>query len=119
MDHGLHQTDPRHYPEPGVFRPERFLVKGEGEEGAGTVEAHQGTIRPFGGGHNLCKGYKFAEREVLLFVAGILAAWDVEAVGGGSGREGERGGEVPAHVKGSGAFLPRGDFRVRMRRRRG
>lgn len=34
VDHGLHQTDARYYPEPAVFRPERFLVRGQGREEA-------------------------------------------------------------------------------------
>lgn len=104
--HSLHQTDPRYFPAPEVFDLERFLLREEKDDGEGPLVAHQGSIRPFGGGLNLCKGYKFAEREILLFAAGILATWNVEPVGGAW--------KLPAHVKGSGAYLPAGDFRVRL-----
>ncbi|MCJ1478633.1 Cholesterol 7-alpha-monooxygenase [Lambiella insularis] len=109
VNHSLHQTDERYFPEPAVFKPERFLVHGETEGGEKTMTAQQGSIRPYGGGLNLCKGYKFAEREILLFVAGILATWDAEPVGGEW--------KLPGHVRGSGAYLPARDLRVRLSRR--
>ena len=106
VNHNLHQTDARYFPEPELFRPERFYVKDEAE---GRMVANQGSIRPFGGGHNLCKGYKFAEREIMIIVAGILSMWDLSPVGGEW--------EMPGHKRGSGAYLPSSDFRVRLTRR--
>jgi cytochrome P450 len=43
--HKAIQNDPDYYPEPGVFRPERF-----------DVEPRKGTYMPFGDGPRICIG---------------------------------------------------------------
>ncbi|MCJ1412553.1 hypothetical protein MMC19_006650 [Ptychographa xylographoides] len=109
LAYSLHHTDPRYFSEPGIFRPERFLVEEEGEGGEAKLVAQQGTLRPYGGGHSLCKGYKFAEKEILLIVASVLTTWDAIPVTGEW--------KLPRQIRASGAYIPAGDWRLRLSRR--
>ena len=67
--HLLHR-DPRHYPEPYRFRPERFL-----EQPAGTY-----TWIPFGGGVRRCIAASYAELEMKRVLREVLAAVDLRPV---------------------------------------
>jgi cytochrome P450 len=69
--HLLHR-DPRHYPEPLRFRPERFL-----EKPAGTY-----TWIPFGGGVRRCLAASYAELEMKRVLREVLAAVDLRPVDG-------------------------------------
>ncbi|HEX4731576.1 MAG TPA: cytochrome P450 [Solirubrobacterales bacterium] len=69
--HLLHR-DPRHYPEPLRFRPERFL-----EKPAGTY-----TWIPFGGGVRRCIAAPYAELEMKRVLREVLAAVDLRPVDG-------------------------------------
>ncbi|KAI9673151.1 MAG: hypothetical protein M1817_003013 [Caeruleum heppii] len=104
IPHHVHQTDPRYYPDPKVFDPTRFRVPGN----PSAVDA--GTLKPYGGGHSMCKGRNFAERECLAFVAGILMLWDIEPADGKEWR-------IPGHISATGVALPAKEIRVRIRRR--
>lgn len=102
----LHHTDPRYFNAPNQFIPERFITHTEG----GTDVSEIQTIRPYGGGATMCKGRMLAEKEVLAFVAAVLVCWELEPVG-------EAGWSFQGRVKTSGVTSPKGDLRVRMRRR--
>ncbi|KAL4420261.1 hypothetical protein ABPG77_003440 [Micractinium sp. CCAP 211/92] len=65
--------DPKHYPDPETFRPERFL--------AGSAEAaarHPGAYFPFGLGPRKCVGYRFAQEEGVLCLARLLRRFDLQ-----------------------------------------
>lgn len=111
IPHGVHAMDGRYFKHPKAFNPRRFFVSGadETDPDSEKTSVDVGSLKVFGGGATMCKGRNFAEREVLVFVAAVLVAWVVEPVGG-KWRD-------PGRVLGSGAFLPKGDVRVRMRRR--
>lgn len=107
---GAHHTDPRAFPDPQKWIPDRFLSE----------DAPQ--IRPFGGGTTMCKGRLFAEREVLMIVAALVNMYDFEAAPGHAGGVGSidgRGGiKVPRHASEthSGTYAPEnGGGRVRVR----
>lgn len=103
------QTDPRLWDAPDVFDPKRFLV--EDEKAPGGVRAEMGTLNPFGGGQSICKGRAFAEREVLLFVAGFVAGWEFGPVG-------DKGWVLPGKAfNGTGSANPVGVVRVKVSRR--
>ena len=59
--------DPRLFPEPTEFRPERFLER--------TFTAAE--FAPFGGGSRRCLGAAFAESEMAIVLALIARDWDV------------------------------------------
>jgi len=59
----LTHRDPAHYPEPGAFRPERFL----GDDPPDTY-----TWIPFGGGTRRCLGASFALLEMRAVIAQVL-----------------------------------------------
>ena len=67
------QRDPRWFPEPEIFRPERH-----------TAEAKAGRPRfayfPFGGGGRQCIGESFAWMEATLALATIAQRWRLELV---------------------------------------
>jgi hypothetical protein len=65
--------DPAIYPDPYVFRPERFL-----ERPPGTY-----TFLPFGGGRRRCLGASFALLEMRVVLRAVLAAAEVRSAGGG------------------------------------
>ena len=113
IPHAVHQLNPNFFENPTVFEPERFLVrkeKGGGKQQQQGVTAQAERLHPWGGGHSMCTGRMFAEREVLAFVAGILVTWDFEP--------GTPGGWVmPGHRKATGVAVPSNDLRVKLRRR--
>lgn len=67
------QTDPRLWKEPSKFKPERFLIPDEKDPKK--MKADSLHLFAFGGGHSVCKGRFFAEREVLILVAGLISVW--------------------------------------------
>ncbi len=128
VPHHVHQKDERYFKDPAKFNPKRFYTYDEKNPEVVVVE--MGTMNPFGGGSNMCKGKllfsryinsrsrrsdartigrNFAEREVLAFAAGILAYWEVEHVDGKWTHPGSK--------LGSGTVNPVKDVRVRMKRR--
>jgi cytochrome P450 len=66
----LHR-DPRFFPEPDAFHPDRFLVDSK---------THQFAYFPFGLGPRRCIGEGFALMEGALVLATILQHWKVEAL---------------------------------------
>ena len=108
IPHATMQMDPRLWEDPSKFKPERFLVTDEKDP----LKAHadMGHLNAFGGGSTICKGRYFAEREILVFVAGILTVWDFSPVGTGWTMPGR-------FYNGTGSANPRGDVRVRMSRK--
>jgi cytochrome P450 len=128
VPHSVHQRDARYFKDPAAFNPKRFYVIDK--ENPDEIAVEMGTMHPFGGGPNMCKGklfhamrefafvrtclpddlgQHFAEREVLAFAAAILATWDMEPVDGKWVHPGAK--------QGSGTVNPVKDVRVRMMRR--
>ena len=58
--------NPDFFPEPHVFKPERFLKENEDQ-----IIPY--TWRPFGSGNRVCIGQRFALMEIKLYVAKLLA----------------------------------------------
>lgn len=65
----LHR-DPRWWPDPDAFRPERFAP--------GAPPPAPGTYLPFGTGNRACIGRSFAEVEAILVLAAVLRAVRLE-----------------------------------------
>ena len=67
---GIHH-DPQLYPQPDIYRPERFL-----ERNYSVYE-----FLPFGGGHRRCMGAGLAEYTMRIALAEVITHWDIEAAG--------------------------------------
>ena len=68
--HGLH-TDPKVYPDPFAFKPERML-----NGGFENLPPH--SWKPFGNGVRACIGRAFAMQEAILCLAAIFQNYDLE-----------------------------------------
>jgi len=94
----LTHRDPKHWPDPHAFDPDRFLPE------RARARAHY-TYLPFGGGPRNCIGFAFAEVEARIVLARLLQQFDLRL---------ERD-DVHPHM---GATLePRPGVRMRVRRR--
>ncbi|KAF8863494.1 cytochrome P450 [Acephala macrosclerotiorum] len=102
------QMDERLWEEPSVFKPGRYLVPDEQDPKKTTVDILH--LFAFGGGHSVCKGRFFAEREVMIFVAGLISVWDFTPVGG-------KWNIPQSFYNGTGSANPKSQTRVRMSRR--
>jgi cytochrome P450 len=98
----LVQRDPRLWPQPTEFRPERFLV--------GKAPAYQ--FLPFGAGVWRCIGAQFAEYEMRVILARLVAQVDLELLDEQRIRPVHRGiivvpsDGLPVRVRWSGATAP-------------
>lgn len=72
MSQWVVHPDPRHFPQPEAFRPERWLH----------AEPAPYTYFPFGGGPRLCIGHRFARIEAALIVATIAQRFRLRHAGG-------------------------------------
>ena len=57
VPHSVHQRDGRYFKDPAAFNPKRFYVIDKEKPDEITVE--MGSMHPFGGGPNMCKGKQF------------------------------------------------------------
>ena len=64
--------DPKFFPNPHDFRPERFIA----EDGTFKNDEH---VIPFGVGKRYCLGQTLAEKEYFLFLVGILQKFDISS----------------------------------------
>ena len=64
--------DPRWWPQPEEFRPERWLTDGR-DPGSGSRPKY--SYFPFGGGSRVCIGEAFAWTEAILLLATIAQRW--------------------------------------------
>ena len=108
IPHATMQMDPRLWENPSSFAPERFLLADE--KGSQKLRADMRHLNAFGGGHTVCKGRFFAEREVIIFVAGFLSIWDFTPAGKGWGDPGK-------YYNGTGSANPKRNVRVRVSKR--
>jgi cytochrome P450 len=72
--HTLHR-DPRWFPNPGGFDPDRW-------EPARAAELPKGAFIPFGGGSRFCPGHFLAHTEIAIAAATIATKWDLVPVAG-------------------------------------
>jgi cytochrome P450 len=83
-------NDPRHFPEPAAFRPERYLAPFEGGAGWRPKElaAAADPVRlAFGFGRRVCPGLALADNALFVSVAGVLALLRVHKRLGADGAE--------------------------------
>jgi hypothetical protein len=108
IPHATMQMDPRLWEHPSSFSPERFLVADEKDPKK--FRADMRHLNAFGGGPSVCKGRYFAEREVMIFVAGFLSLWDFSPA--------SEGWEDPGkYYNGTGSANPKRNVRVRVSKR--
>ncbi|KAF4547978.1 Hypothetical protein D9617_33g038420 [Elsinoe fawcettii] len=109
--HELHHQNEKYYDEPDVWRVGRHIKYEPGKEGEPAVpKADIGTVRPYGGGHSMCKGRAFAVKEILIFTATIFTFYDMMPAKGGW--------KIPDPAKTTGTNGIKGDMRVRIKRRK-
>ncbi|SMR57129.1 unnamed protein product [Zymoseptoria tritici ST99CH_1E4] len=104
--HDLHNTDPKYFERPEVFKPDRHVKTEE----SGERVADMGSIRPYGGGVSMCKGRAFALKESLLFAAAIISMWEFEPADG-------KKWKIPGHRKATSVYGTNDSTRVLVRRR--
>lgn len=71
----LQHRDPRLFPDPDVFRPERWLSK---EEGGAKKHPLARYVVPFGRGPRMCLGMNLATVEMYLVLGHVFRRLDLE-----------------------------------------
>ena len=71
--HVMH--DPDYWKDPNTFNPDRFLDEQDHFK-------HDERVIPFGVGKRYCLGQPLAEKEVFLFLTGIVQRFDIELAPG-------------------------------------
>lgn len=66
VPHSVHQRDNRYFEDPAAFNPKRFYVIDKEKPHEITVE--MGSMHPFGGGPNMCKGKRLHLIREFAFV---------------------------------------------------
>ena len=66
VPHSVHQRDGRYFKDPAAFNPKRFYVIDKEKPDEITVE--MGSMHPFGGGPNMCKGKQLPYNVNLLLI---------------------------------------------------
>lgn len=90
------QRDPRYFPEPERFRPERWLEP--------TAPSRpKFAYFPFGGGDRICIGGAFARMEMTLILAGLVQRWRLEAVS-----------DAPVEIASGVTYAPKGGLPMRL-----
>ncbi|KAL5235931.1 hypothetical protein ACI65C_003341 [Semiaphis heraclei] len=82
-------NDPKYYPNPDTFDPERFSTDEK-------AKRRNGTYIPFGDGPRLCIGKRLAELEMKLVLSKILLKYEVLPC---------EKTEVPLNIRGPGSFI--------------
>ena len=72
--YALHH-DPRMYPDPARFNPDRWLPDR-------AAMLPKGAFVPFGGGLHHCPGYSFAETEIIVVATAVAARWQLVPAAG-------------------------------------
>ena len=74
--------DPKIYPEPESFKPERFMNKVQSTESFERVlnsfEPEDPATLIFGFGRRICPGRFFADSNAWLMISGLLATFDIK-----------------------------------------
>nr|QQS74306.1 cytochrome P450 dependent monooxygenase [Piper nigrum] len=75
--------NPKLWPEPEQFRPERFVIGASGGNGGGSSEYMLQSYLPFGGGMRACAGMEVGKLQVAMVVANLVMSfkWLPEAEG--------------------------------------
>lgn len=104
IPHGIFHKDTEYFSNPEQYDPLRF-IRTDPETGA--KNAHMHTIRPVGGTfeYDSCMS---SEKEILPFIAAIVALWEIEP-------KSDKRLPIPGHKPASVAFLPTKDIRVNLR----
>ena len=99
---GLHCTDPQYWVDPLKWVPERHLNTPDNSTTEGTQK---------NGWSNMSLSDLFTTKIVIAFVASVIQLWDFEPAGQG------KAWRVPKAGVGSAIKSPRGDIRVKIRKR--
>ncbi|KAH3913791.1 hypothetical protein HBH56_094320 [Parastagonospora nodorum] len=80
--------DPRRYPDPTAFNPERFLGDtSSSTESANSIDVSRRDHFAFGAGRRICPGMNVADRSMLLGISRIFWSFDVNRKIGADGKE--------------------------------
>ncbi|KAI5119818.1 hypothetical protein M0805_006951 [Coniferiporia weirii] len=83
-NHWLFLRDPKEYPDPDAFKPERFLSVEQG--GSATKVARDPSKTAFGLGRRMCPGRHMAMNFLFIAVSSILASFDIQKAVGKDGK---------------------------------